>query len=87
VGARIWKEHFGKPEAATLQSVYVTTMVKTGSAHGKAKDPWSYEKTDASGKRLLSGFADDPVVNTECADCHEGAHSRDFIYSSHLGDE
>lgn len=89
VGAVVSKEHF--PDAKTAAKgeslEFVTRMVRTASAHGTAGDMWRYERLDADGRMVFSGFADDPMVRQQCATCHENAQHRDFIFHNHFGDK
>lgn len=89
VGATITKHHFATlaDAQAWKNEEFITRMVRTESAHGPDQDPWRYERIAADGQQVVEGFADQPSVRIQCAGCHVNAAQRDFIFTTHLGDD
>ena len=89
IGATITKHHFATlaDAQAWKSEEFLTRMVRTESGHGPNQDPWRYERIAADGQHIIEGFADLPSVQMQCASCHANAVQRDFIFTTHLGDD
>ena len=88
-GAIITKHHFATlaDAKAWKDEEFITRMVRTDVGHGPDQDPWRYERIAADGQHEVEGFADQPQVRALCAGCHANAQKRDFIFTTHLGDD
>lgn len=88
-GAIITKHHFATLADAQgwKNEEFITRMVRTPVGHGPDQDPWRYERIAADGEHVVDGFADQPQVRALCAGCHANAQQRDFIFTTHLGDD
>ena len=81
VGTLFFKQHWSNPLSTQLPPETITRMERGSGDHGPLHDPWRYRREDADGTILFEGYADDPRIWKECAECHGNASHRDFIFS------
>ncbi len=80
-GTLFFKQHWSCPLSTQLPPEIITHMERGNGDHGPLHDPWRYRRENEDGTILLDGYADDPRVWKECAECHGNASRRDFIFS------
>lgn len=78
------KENYAPLNGKPGQLTSITVMIKEALDNPNKLLNWRYQQYSASGQLLIDGTANDPVVNTMCASCHNNVAERDYIFSTQL---
>lgn len=80
-GTLFFKQHWSSSLSSRMPPEFITGMERGVGTHGPLNDPWRYFRESGDGTLLFAGYADDPRIWKECAECHGNASRRDFIFS------
>jgi len=80
-GTVFLKQHWSSPLVTQQPAEMITRMERGVRGYGPLHDPWRYRRERGDGAIEFEGFADDPRVWKQCAECHGNASRRDFIFS------